>query len=284
AAHEGRPLTAMKRILFLTPRQAAFTLVETLVASAAGLLLVAVLASAAFAVQKSIGATHQYVTGVNNENRLVDYVAQDFRRALRVGTISSGTYATARNLSSFSVNETSILAISIPDYYGSNTPDNALSSTFKSTRYPRTSLNTMAAYNSNGVALLNGCVPWAEAATTVNSNSATRFAPAASGNGEIQVRYFRGPRSGSDATVCFFRAEYPAGSNTPNFPERDIAERIVDNTSTTILVVSGYSVGSTPGMRYRIQSSFTPRFRRGNATTVGTEQYVEATLRNPRRD
>ena len=275
----------MRKIVFIASRRSAFTLIETMVASAAGLLLVAALASATFAVQKSIGATSQYVTGINNENRLVDYVAQDLRRALRVGTITSGSYyATAKNLSSYSINESCSLAINIPDFYGSNTPNNASGSTFKSTRYPRSSLNTFATYNSNGTALLNGCVPWAEAATTVNSKPATRFAPAASGNGEVRVRYFRGTRSASDGTVCFFRAEYPAGSNTPNFPAKDIAERIVDSTSSTILIVSGYSVGSTPGMRYRIQSSFTPRFRRGNASTAGTEQYVEVTLRNPRRD
>ena len=274
----------MKRIPSPASRHSAFTLVEMMVASAAGLLLVASLASAAFAVQKSIMATSQYATGVNNENRLVDYVAQDLRRALRVGTLTSGGYATAKNISSFSITEGTMLAINIPDYYGSNTPNNAGGSTFKNSRYPRASLNTLSAYNSNGVALLNGCVPWTEATTTVNAKPATRFAPTASGSGEIQVRYFRGTRSASDATTCFFRAEYPAGSNTPNFPKQDIAERIVDSTSSTILVVNGYSVGSTPGMRYRIQSSFTPRLRRANNSTAGTEQYVEVTLRNPRRD
>ena len=274
----------MRKIVFIASRRSAFTLVETMVASAAGLLLVAALASAAFAVQKSIAATSQYVTGINNENRLVDYIAQDLRRALRVGTQTSGGYTTAKNISSFSITEGTMLAINIPDYYGSNTPSNTGGSTFKSSRYPRASLNTLSAYNSNGVALLNGCVPWAEAATTVSSKPATRFAPTASGNGEIQVRYFRGTRSATDATTCFFRAEYPAASNTPNFPKKDIAERIVDSSSSTILVVNGYSVGSTPGMRYRIQSSFTPRFRRANAANAGTEQYVEVTLRNPRRD
>lgn len=264
--------------------RSAFTLIEMLVASGAALLLIGALVSASFAVQKSIAATNQYVTGVNNENRLVDYVAQDLRRALRVGVITSGGYATAKNISSFSVTEASVLAINVPDYYGSNTPDNSRGSAFRSTRYPRSSLNALAAYNSNGVALLNGCVPWVEATTTVNSAPATRFSPAASGTGEIQVRYFRGPRSASDATTCFFRAEYPAGSNTPNSPKRDIAERIVDSSSTTILVVSGFSVGSATGMRYRIQSSFIPRLRRGNASTAGTEQFVDVTLRNPRRD
>ena len=270
------PLQSIKR--------SAFTLLETMLASGAGLLLIASLASAAFAVQKSIAATSQYVSGVNNENRLVDYVAQDLRRALRVGMITSGSYATAKNIASVSINETSILAINIPDYYGSNTPNSTRGSTFTTTRYPRNTLNTLLSFNSNGVAQLNGCVPWAEATTTVNGSQVTRFAPSASGNGEIQVRYFRDTRSATDTTVCFFRQEYPGNSNTPNFPKKDIAERIVDPNSSTTLIVSGYSVGSRTGMRYRIQSSFTPRFRKGTTSTSGTEQYVEVTLRNPRRD
>ena len=45
----------MCKIVFIASRRSAFTLVETMVASAAGLLLVAVLASAAFA---EIGRAH----------------------------------------------------------------------------------------------------------------------------------------------------------------------------------------------------------------------------------
>ena len=274
----------MKRAFIFDSARSAFTIVEMMVAAGSGLLLLAIVASASVAVQRSISATSQSATSMNNENRLLDYVAQDLRRALRVGTINSGTYATAKNFSSFSVNESAILAINIPDYYGSNTPNNAAGSTFKTTRYARNTLNTSSTYNSSGISTLNGCVPWSEAVTTSNSKSVPRFAPAASSTGEIQVRYFRGQRSATDATVCFFRGEYPSNSNTPNSPPRDIAERIVSPTSSTALLVSGYSVGTTQGLRYRVQSSFTPKYRSQNTSTAGTEQYVEVTLRNPRRD
>ena len=139
-------------------------------------------------------------------------------------------------------------------------------------------------YNSNGVSTLNGCIPYSEAVTILNAKLLTRFAPAAAGTGEIQVRYFRGTRSASDNTVCFFRGEYPSNSNTANSPPREIAEKVVSSTSSTIMLVSGSSVGTTQGMRYRIQSSFTPKYRSRNTSTAGTEQYVEVTLRNPRRD
>ena len=274
----------MKRTLTANPAHAAFTLVEMMVSAGAGLLLIAAVASASISVQRSILATSQCATGMNNENRLLDYVAQDLRRAVRVGTISSGTYTTVRNISTFSITQSAILAINIPDYYGSNTPNNAAGSTFKKTRYDRSSLNTLAAYNSSGVGLLNGSIPYSEAVTVINSKPVPRFVPAAVGAGEIQVRYFRGPRSASDTTVCYFRGEYPSNSNFANSWPREIAEKIVDATSTTALLVSGSSVGTTQGMRYRVQSSFTPKYRSQNTSTAGTEQYVEVTLRNPRRD
>lgn len=273
----------MKKTPGLHSSRTAFTIVEMMVAAGAGLLLIGIVASASVGVQRSISATSQCATSMNNENRLLDYVAQDLRRAVRVGMIASGSYQTARNISSLSITETSILAINIPDYYGSNTPSNAAGSSFKTSRYKRDSLNTASTYNSSSVGILNGCIPYSEAVTTINSKPVTRFAPGA-GTGEIQVRYYRGPRSASDATVCFFRREYPSNSNTAISPPREIAEKIVDGTSSTALLVSGYSVGTTQGMRYRVQSSFTPRYRSQNTSTAGTEQYVEVTLRNPRRD
>ena len=91
----------MTRTSSFRQARTAFTIVEMMVAAGAGLLLIAVVASASIGVQRSISATNQCATSMNNENRLLDYVAQDLRRAVRVGTITSGTYATARNLSSF---------------------------------------------------------------------------------------------------------------------------------------------------------------------------------------
>lgn len=265
-------------------RLRAFTLIETMVALAAGVAVGAVFVSASISVQKSIAATKQYVTAVNNENRIVDYVAQDLRRALRVGKIVSGAYSKVDNVLDFGVSEINTLAINVPDIYGSNTPNNSRGSAFKTSRYNRNTLNTAPAYNSNANTLLNGCVPWAEAVTTVRSKVTPRFAPPSAGSGEIQVRYFRGPRSATDGTVCYFRGEYPSNSNIPNSPPREIAERIVDQRSSTALIINGYSKGSTPGMIYRIQSKFTPGYRLSNTSTQGTEQYVYVALRTARRD
>ena len=273
----------MKKTLDSHSARTAFTIIEMMVAAGAGLLLLGIVATASIGVQRSIATTSQCATSMNNENRLLDYVAQDLRRAVRVGMIASGSYQTIRNFSSLSITETSILAINIPDYYGSNTPNNAAGSTFKRSRYDRNSLNLVSTYNSSGVSILNGCIPYSEAVTTSNAKPVTRFAPAA-GTGEIQVRYYRGTRSAADATVCFFRREYPSNSNTPVSAPREIAEKIVDGASSTTLLLSGYSVGTTQGMRYRVQSSYTSRYRSRNTTTAGTEQYVEVTLRNPRRD
>ena len=274
----------MNKIPHPSTKRAAFSLVEMTVAAGAGLLLIAVVASASVGVQRSISATSQCATSMNNENRLLDYVAQDLRRAVRVGSVSSGSYATLRNTSSFSVTESAILAINLPDYYGSNTPNNTAGSTFKKSRYHRSFLNIGWAYNSNGVSTLNGCIPWSEAVTTINAKAVTRFAPTAAGSGEIQVRYYRGPRSAGDRTVCFFRGEYPSNASTPISIPREIAEKVVDGASATALLVSGYSVGTKQGMRYRVRSSFTPKYRTAGRTTVGSEQSVEVTLRNPRRD
>ena len=268
----------------LSSRLRAFTLVETMVALATGLAVGAVLVSASVSVQKSIAATKQYAVSVNNENRIVDYVAQDLRRALRVGRIVSGVYSKAANITDFAVSEINTLGINVPDIYGSNTPNNSRGSAFKTSRYNRTTLNTTTAFNSNAVTLLNGCVPWAEAVTTVKSKLAPRFAPVGAGSGEIQVRYFRGRRSATDGTACYFRGEYPSNSNIPNSPPREIAERIVDQRSSTALIINGYSKGSTPGMIYRIHSKFTPGYRLSNRSTTGTEQYVYVALRTPRRD
>lgn len=208
----------------------------------------------------------------------MDYVAQDLRRALRVGLLQSGTASTLKDFNEVSISETNVLTINIPDYYGSNIPDNAKASAFKTSRYRRSLIDSATGYNANSNAKLNGCIPWAEAVID-GPNPILRYAPTSAGNGEIQVRYYRGPRSASDGTLCFFRAEYPAGSNTASF-KREIAERIVDSTSTTSLIISG----SKNGTRFQLQSKFVPRYRVANSGSAGSEAYVVVTLRNARRD
>ena len=213
----------------------------------------------------------------------MDYIAEDLRRAVRVGTLVSGTNTALKNdPNGFIITDTNVLTINIPDYYTSNTRNNAFGSSFKTSRYSRSTLDTSATYNSNGTgSILNGVIPWSEATTTVGSVPTTRFAPIASGSGEIQVRYYRGPRSAQDSTICFFRAEYPSNSNTPNFIQ-EIAERIVDGTSTITLKVFAITNVGQPSL-FRLQSSFNSEFTKSR-TSVGTEETVVVTTRNTRRD
>jgi hypothetical protein len=93
------------------------------------------------------------------------------------------------------------------------------------------------------------------------------------------VRYYRAARSASDSTPCFFRAEYPAGATTPSSTV-EIAERISDARSTTTLVISGRNTG----LVFKLQSSFTPAFRKSGETSAPTTGILEVSLRNPRRD
>ncbi len=260
-------------------RQRGIVLVEMIVATLVATAVVGALLSAAWSIRKSIVATSHYAVSTANETRLMDYVAQDLRRAARVGMRTGNTTTVMKNYNNYVVNETNILTISVPDYYAANTPDNTAGSAFKTTRYPRATLNTSAGYNSSGIAALNGTVPWVDAVTTVASKNVTRFAPASAGSGEMEIRYFRGTATMGASSVGFFRAEYPAGATNPS-QTRQIAERISDNLSTTSLVVSGRN----DGLIFRLQSAFNPRYRRTGVSSTGTEAFVEVSLRNPRRD
>jgi Tfp pilus assembly protein PilW len=272
----------MRHPHFNATTAAAFTLVETMISMAIGTFVIGGLLTGAIAVRKSIDGTERYVTGINNTTRLMDYVVQDLRRAVRVGKLVGATNTPYKNdTTGFSVTTTNILTINIPDYYGSNTPDNSLGSSFKSSRYNRTNLDSGSAYWVATNSLLNGTVPWAEAATTIGSAPAVRYAPAATSNGEIQVRYYRGPRSASDSSVCYFRAEYPSASNTPN-NIREVAEKISDNISTTTLTTFVTTPASGRSV-FRVQSGFTPRYSIFPSTS-GTREVVGVTSRNQRRD
>lgn len=261
--------------------RSGIVLMEMMVSVSVAVVVLGVLTYASIGMSRSLSATERYVTGIANENRLMDYVAADLRRAVRVSIITGGSSTTLKNSGStnYSITDTSILSISIPDYYGSNTPNNSAGSAFKTSRYARATLNTSLAYNGSATALLNGVVPWAEAVTTVSGKNVPRFAPSAAGTGELQVRYYRGVRSGSDATPCFFRSEYPSGSSTASSTV-EIAERISDDLSTTALLVSARNSGQV----FQLQSSFTPTFRRQNVSSGGTTGIIEVSTRNPRRD
>src|SRR6185369_13138391 len=99
----------MRTPKFITTAFGAFTLVETLVSMAIGTFVIGGLLSGAMAVRKSIDGTERYVTGINNSSRLMDYVVQDLRRSVRVGTLVSGTNTPYKNdTTGFSVSPTNI--------------------------------------------------------------------------------------------------------------------------------------------------------------------------------
>lgn len=271
----------MKTRMNSNHRRGGFTLVETMLAMTVGVVILGVFTYAGLGITRSLSGTERYIVGVANENRLMDYVAADLRRAVRVSALTGGVSTVLKNTgaTTYSITTTTTLVLSIPDYYGANTPDNLKGSTFKTTRYPRTTLNTSLTYNGNANPLLNGVVPWVDAQTVVANKNVTRFAPAASGTGELEVRYYRGVRSASDPTVCYFRAEYPSGSATA-ISTVEIAERVSDNLSTTTLLISARNNGQV----FQLQSSFTPTYRRTGATSAPTTGVLEVSARNPRRD
>jgi len=256
-------------------------LAEMMVSLTIGVVVLGVLTYASIGISRSLSATERYIVGVANENRLMDYVAADLRRALRVSVDSGGTTTVLKDTgaTSYTITDTTVLVIRVPDYYASNTRNNTVGSAYKTTRYARTALNTSSTYNGNANTLLNGIVPWADAQTVVVGKKVTRFAPSSAGTGELEVRYYRGPRSATDSTPCFFRSEYVVGSTTPTSTV-EIAERISDGLSTTSLII----LARNGGQVFQLQSSFTPTFRRQGASAASTTAIIEVCTRNLRRD
>lgn len=254
-------------------------LIEMLVGLIAATAVLAALASGSVSIYKSISATGSFATNIANESRLMDYAAQDLRRAVRVGTLVGGVATPLRTQTNFAITEANILTIDVPDFYASNMPNRSLGSSYKVARYPRTTLNASSTYNGNAVVKLNGSVPWAEAAVALNSKYITRFAPTSAGDGTIQIRYYRGLRAGAGSAVCFYRAEYPSGAGTAS-DVREIAEGLPNVNLTTSLTISGMNNGAG----FRIESSFVPRYRFSNSGLSGTTSWLEVSLRNLRRD
>jgi type II secretory pathway component PulJ len=270
----------MKRLLRISQR--GHTLLELACAMAVGAITLGVLGSGSVTISRSLAASDHYMRRANDGTRLLDYVARDLRRAVRVGKLSGGTPMTLKDFTAFSVTDTTMLTINVPDYYSSNTPDNSPGSSFKTSRYPRTVLNTSSTYNTGSNPLLKGVVSWNNAVATLPGvGETTRFST--SGADEIQIRYYRAKRSAADATECFFRAEYPAGSSTPISAPVEIAEQVLTGDSSTQLTVVDPKANDN-GKHFRIQTSFVSRYRLSNTATTGTTQSVDVTLRNPRRD
>jgi hypothetical protein len=270
----------MRTVIQLRSRTGA-TLLELTISVAIAVVILGILTYAAIGLTRSVSGTNQYMIGVANTNRVLDAVSQDLRRAVRVELLngSTSTPLKTNTVSNFTVSDTNILQITVPDYYASNTPNNAAGSSYKTTRYSRAALNTDSTYNSYGNSLLNGTIPWEDAQFTVGSTRVTRFAPSSAGSGELRIRYYRGPRSASDSTVCFLRSEYPYGATTPS-STREIAERITDSTSTTTCAITVL----TGNQSFQLSSSFTPRFRLSGSSPSYSNAVVEVKTRNLRRD
>lgn len=257
------------------------TLVELMIAMVVAVAVLGILTYASMGFSRGISGADQYMTGVANTNRILDAVSQDLRRAVRVGILNGGTITPIKSTgtASFTISASNVLAISVPDYYASNTPNNTAGSNFKSTRYPRSTLNSAATFNSYAATILNGTIPWADAQITVNGKRVTRFAPASAGG-----------RRNADSLL--HRAEVGVGFHDLLPPERvrlrchdadftrEIAARITDSTSTTTLTIGAANNGQV----FRLQSSFTPRFRRTAVSPASSTAIVEVSTRNLRRD
>jgi hypothetical protein len=228
-------------------------------------VVLAGIASTSFYMKKSAAATNHYIVQANNGNRMLDYVGRDLARAVRVGHVSGATN-TALKAGTCGITETDMLTVNLPDFYTSNTPDNTAGAAYKTPRYSRESLGA------------TGYVPWQNAVMAVGGMLVPRFAPA-TGSDEIQVRYYRAQRSPQDSSMCYFRREY-SPSGVALSPAVEVAEMVSMGNSITSLIVTGLENGKL----FRIQSNFTPGFRRGGATSAGTVQVREVRVQNARRD
>lgn len=146
-----------------------FTLVELMIAMTVSVIILGIFTYAGLGITRNLSATERYIVGIANENRIMDYVAADLRRAVRVSILTGSTSTILKDSgnTTYSITGSTLLVLSLPDYYASNTPNNTKGSTFKTTRYPRTTLNSSSTYNGNSNTLLNGIVPWVDAQTVV---------------------------------------------------------------------------------------------------------------------
>ena len=106
-----RPLLAkMKRASLFRLRQAAFTLVELMVAATIYMGVFGALLSGVVALQRSMSANSDYSVARGDQMRIADYVGRDLRRALAAPTVGGSAVA---------------LSLTVPDYYNrSGTADN----------------------------------------------------------------------------------------------------------------------------------------------------------------
>ena len=101
------------------PRAAAFTLLELMVAMTMTAIVLVATLTGVIALQKSYAATEEYANGLADQTRLLDYLAQDLRRAVAVP--ANGT--TAAQPAWVLDTDDQGLTITVPNYYRFNPSD-----------------------------------------------------------------------------------------------------------------------------------------------------------------
>ena len=94
--------------------RAAYTLVELMMATSMTAVIVVAVLSGIVTLQKSYTATEQYATGMADQQRLLDYLALDLRRAMTISTSATPWTLDADGKG---------LQINVPDYYRFNVSD-----------------------------------------------------------------------------------------------------------------------------------------------------------------
>ncbi len=147
---------------------AAYTLVELMMAMSITAVVVVAALGGVVSLQKSYSATEQYATGIADQERLLDYLALDLRRAM---TISTGTAPWTMDADGQG------LQINVPDYYhfGDSDPQHQFPVVNDPTYDPSSG---SAYYNSTGaVANVAGVLPHQTIAYRFTNGSITRTDP-----------------------------------------------------------------------------------------------------------
>lgn len=144
------------------PGRAGFTFVEVMIAATmTGVLLVAALGGVV-ALQKSYASTEGYGTGMADQMRLLDFLAQDLRRA---ATSTAGANPWTVDADGQGIK------ISVPDYYRFNASDTQ--HLFPIANDPIYDPGTGAAYYSSAVS--SGLAPMTSPATVLYKTVAYRY-------------------------------------------------------------------------------------------------------------
>ena len=107
------------------------SLVEIMMASGTSSLVISSLLSASVGLQKSFHAIESFSRGHEVQMRLIDYVAQDLRRATKISTYSPVTGLTTKLTSPptvgfMTVTEQKYLVLTLPGFYASENEESAL--------------------------------------------------------------------------------------------------------------------------------------------------------------